>query len=71
MSTLVECRVVAILPWTMLTGERFLRSVFAAAAGGDIMPPNLAGELRKQVQHPDRNVDLTGQRARDPDARIV
>jgi DNA-binding NarL/FixJ family response regulator len=54
--TAVECRVVAILPRGAVTAERLAHSVRAAAAGGGVMPPNLVGELLKQVERMQRDV---------------
>jgi DNA-binding NarL/FixJ family response regulator len=54
--TAVECRVVAILPRAAVTAERLAHSVRAAAAGGGVMPPNLVGELIKQVERMQRDV---------------
>jgi DNA-binding NarL/FixJ family response regulator len=54
--TAVECRVVAVVPRAWATGERLLRSVLAAAAGGGVMPPNLVGELLKHVERLQREV---------------
>jgi len=54
--TAVECRVVAILPRTAVTAERLAHSVRAAATGGGVMPPNLVGELIKQVERMQRDV---------------
>jgi DNA-binding NarL/FixJ family response regulator len=54
--TAVECRVVAILPRGAVTAERLAHSVRAAAAGGGVLPPNLIGELLKQVDRMQRDV---------------
>ncbi|GIM93815.1 helix-turn-helix transcriptional regulator [Paractinoplanes toevensis] len=54
--TAVECRVVGILPRSAVTAERLAHSVRAAAAGGGVMPPNLVGELLKQVERMQRDV---------------
>ena len=54
--TAVECRVVAILPRSAVTTERLAHSVRAAAAGGGVLPPNLVGELLKQVDRMQRDV---------------
>ncbi|GIF19748.1 DNA-binding NarL/FixJ family response regulator [Actinoplanes tereljensis] len=54
--TAVECRVVGILPRTAVTAERLAHSVRAAACGGGVMPPNLVGELLKQVERMQRDV---------------
>ena len=54
--TAVECRVVAILPRAAVTAERLAHSVRAAATGGGVMPPNLVGELIKQVERMQRDV---------------
>ncbi|MEU6269738.1 helix-turn-helix transcriptional regulator [Saccharopolyspora shandongensis] len=47
----VEARVVAVLPRIAATGTRLINSVVAAARGGAVMPPDLLGELLKQVDH--------------------
>ncbi|PKW17994.1 helix-turn-helix transcriptional regulator [Saccharopolyspora spinosa] len=52
----VESRVVAVLPRTAATGSRLINSVIAAAKGGGMMPPNLLGELLKQVDYLQREV---------------
>ncbi|GIE82942.1 helix-turn-helix transcriptional regulator [Actinoplanes philippinensis] len=52
----VECRVVAILPRAVVTAERLLHSVLAAASGGGVLPPNLVGELLKHVERLQRDV---------------
>ncbi|MGW3469829.1 helix-turn-helix transcriptional regulator [Saccharopolyspora sp. NPDC000995] len=52
----VESRVVAVLPRTAATGSRLISSVIAAAKGGGMMPPNLLGELLKQVDYLQREV---------------
>ncbi|MGI8306407.1 response regulator transcription factor [Saccharopolyspora sp. ASAGF58] len=52
----VESRVVAVLPRTAATGSRLINSVIAAAKGGAMMPPNLLGELLKQVDYLQREV---------------
>ncbi|PKW18097.1 helix-turn-helix transcriptional regulator [Saccharopolyspora spinosa] len=52
----VEARVVAVLPRTAATGTRLINSVIAAAKGGAVMPPDLLGELLKQVDHLQREV---------------
>jgi DNA-binding NarL/FixJ family response regulator len=54
--TAVELRVVAILPRGAVTAERLAHSVRAAAAGGGVLPPNLVGELLKQVERMQRDV---------------
>jgi DNA-binding NarL/FixJ family response regulator len=54
--TAVECRVVAILPRSAVTTERLAHSIRAAAAGGGVLPPNLIGELLKQVDRMQREV---------------
>lgn len=48
--TAVECRVVAVLPRVAVTADRLVHAVQAAANGGGVMPPNLVGELLKQVE---------------------
>jgi DNA-binding NarL/FixJ family response regulator len=52
----VECRVVAILPRAVVTAERLVHSVLAAASGGGVLPPNLVGELLKHVERLQRDV---------------
>ncbi|MBB5152481.1 helix-turn-helix transcriptional regulator [Saccharopolyspora phatthalungensis] len=52
----VESRVVAVLPRTAATGTRLINSVVAAAEGGGVMPPDLLGELLKQIDHLQREV---------------
>ena len=54
--TVVECRVVAILPRAAVNGDRLLHSILAAAAGGGVMPPNLVGELLKHIERLQRDV---------------
>jgi DNA-binding NarL/FixJ family response regulator len=54
--TAVECRVVAVLPRSVVTGDRLSHSVLAAANGGGVMPPNLVGELIKHVERLQREV---------------
>ncbi|GIE98353.1 response regulator transcription factor [Paractinoplanes rishiriensis] len=54
--TAVECRVVGILPRGAVTADRLAHSVRAAAAGGGVLPPNLIGELLKQVERMQRDV---------------
>ncbi|MGP4015003.1 LuxR C-terminal-related transcriptional regulator [Saccharopolyspora sp. 5N708] len=46
----VECRVVAVLHRGLATEERLVSTIRAAAAGGGALPPNLLGELLRQVQ---------------------
>ncbi|MFL6118229.1 response regulator transcription factor [Actinophytocola sp.] len=48
--TIVECRVVAVLPRTAATGDRVLRGVLAAANGGGVLPPNLVAELMEHLR---------------------
>src|SRR4051812_2828268 len=54
--TAVECRVVAVLPRAVVTAERLVHSVLAAASGGGVMPPNLVGELLKHIERLQRDV---------------
>ncbi|HEX9335468.1 MAG TPA: DNA-binding response regulator [Pseudonocardiaceae bacterium] len=54
--TVIECRVVAVLPRAAATGERLLHSVLAAASGGCVLPPDLLGELLKHVAALQREV---------------
>ncbi|GAB3467790.1 helix-turn-helix transcriptional regulator [Actinophytocola sediminis] len=48
--TVAECRIVAVLPRATVTGDRVLRSVLAAAAGGGVLPPTLVAELLEHVR---------------------
>lgn len=48
--TVAECRAVAVLPRAAATGDRILRSVLAAAAGGGVMPPTMVTELLEHVR---------------------
>ncbi|GLY98104.1 response regulator transcription factor [Actinoplanes sp. NBRC 103695] len=48
--TAVECRVVAVLPRSVVSGERLGRAIQAAATGGGVLPPALVGELIKHVE---------------------
>jgi len=57
--TAVECRVVAVVPRVAATGNRLLHSVLTAASGGGVMPPNLVGELLKQVERLRREVFMS------------
>ena len=52
----VECRVVAVVPRVVVTAERLVHSVLAAASGGGVMPPNLVGELLKHIERLQRDV---------------
>ncbi|CCH32455.1 LuxR C-terminal-related transcriptional regulator [Actinosynnema sp. NPDC047251] len=54
--TAVECRVVAFLPRAGATGDRVLRSVLAAAAGGGAMPPAMVAELLDHVRRLQRQL---------------
>ncbi|HET6501678.1 MAG TPA: response regulator transcription factor [Amycolatopsis sp.] len=54
--TVVECRVVAVLPRSATTGARLINTVLAVARGEAMMPPDLLGELLKQVDHLQREV---------------
>ncbi|GAA2554502.1 LuxR C-terminal-related transcriptional regulator [Winogradskya consettensis] len=54
--TAVQCGVVAVLPRTAVTEQRLVHSIRAAANGGGVMPPNLMGELLKQLQRVQRDV---------------
>ncbi|MEV6600243.1 response regulator transcription factor [Actinoplanes sp. NPDC051346] len=54
--TVVECRVVAVLPRSAVTADRLVHCVMAAAAGGGVMPPNLVGELLKHIERLQRDV---------------
>ncbi|WP_433870174.1 response regulator transcription factor [Saccharopolyspora sp. CA-218241] len=48
--SVVECRVVAVLHREAANEERLVGAVRAAAAGGGVLPPNLLGELLRQMQ---------------------
>ncbi|MEV6231291.1 response regulator transcription factor [Saccharopolyspora shandongensis] len=54
--SVVESRVVAVLPRTAATGTRLINSVVAAANGGGMMPPDLLGELLKKIDYLRREV---------------
>ncbi|WP_213453736.1 helix-turn-helix transcriptional regulator [Rhizomonospora bruguierae] len=54
--TTIGCQVVAVLPRPTVTAEQLVRSVLTAAAGGGVMPPNLIGELLKQIERLQRTV---------------
>lgn len=54
--TVVDCRVVAVLPRRAVSAERLAHSVLAAASGGGVMPPNLVGELLKHIERLQRDV---------------
>ncbi|MET9634531.1 helix-turn-helix transcriptional regulator [Lentzea sp. NPDC006480] len=54
--TAVECRVMAIVPRQIATGERLVVAVRAAAAGAGALPYSLQGELIKQVERLHREV---------------
>jgi DNA-binding NarL/FixJ family response regulator len=54
--TAVECRVVAVLPRAVVSGERLVRAVQAAVTGGGVLPPALVGELIKHVERLQREV---------------
>jgi DNA-binding NarL/FixJ family response regulator len=47
--SLVECRVVAVLPRTHATQERLIRVVLGARAGHGALPPDMLGALLQQV----------------------
>jgi DNA-binding NarL/FixJ family response regulator len=47
--SLVECRVVAVLPRPHATQERLIRVVLGARAGHGTLPPDLLGALLQQV----------------------
>lgn len=61
----VNCRVVAVLARTALTGERLAHCVTAAAGGGAHLPMSLVARLLKHIQHLDR------QRQRTNDTHLV
>ncbi|GLZ29295.1 helix-turn-helix transcriptional regulator [Lentzea sp. NBRC 105346] len=52
----VECKVVAVVPRAAATGERLVRAVESAAAGGGVLPPQLLGELLRHVERVQREV---------------
>lgn len=52
----VECGVVAVLPTPLATEERLRACVFAAASGAAMLPPELVGELLRQVERLRREV---------------
>lgn len=54
--TLVECKVVGLLPRRAASGERLVSAVAAAANGGGVMPTDLLGELLKHVARLQREV---------------
>ncbi|MEV4319691.1 response regulator transcription factor [Actinocrispum sp. NPDC049592] len=54
--TIVEHHVVAILPKHSVTGEELVDSVMAAARGDGIMPPDVLGQLLRQVEALQREV---------------
>lgn len=54
--TAVECRVVAVLPRAVVSGERLTRAIQAAVTGGGVLPPALVGELIKHVDRLQREV---------------
>lgn len=54
--TLVEYRVVAILPKPGTTGDQLVDTVLSAAAGGGTLPRSVLGQLFKQVDSLQRNV---------------
>ncbi|WP_338600220.1 helix-turn-helix transcriptional regulator [Saccharopolyspora sp. SCSIO 74807] len=54
--SVVECRVVAVVSRAAATERRLGAAIAAAAAGGGVLPPNLLGELLRQVQELQRDV---------------
>lgn len=54
--TVVEYRVVAVLPRLAVTPERLVDSVFTAASADGKMPPNLVDELLQHVERLQRDV---------------
>ncbi|MER5387732.1 response regulator transcription factor [Saccharopolyspora sp. NPDC002686] len=46
----VECRVVAVLHRRTATEERLVKAIGLAAKGGGVLPPELLGDLLRQVQ---------------------
>ncbi|GAB2688159.1 response regulator transcription factor [Saccharopolyspora gloriosae] len=47
----VECRVVAVLHRSAATEERLVSTIDVVAGGGGLLPPNLLGDLLRQVQN--------------------
>jgi DNA-binding NarL/FixJ family response regulator len=47
----VECRVVAVLHRRTATEERLIDAINLAATGAGVLPPNLLGELLRQMQN--------------------
>lgn len=47
----VECRVVAVLHRSAATEERLISTIDVVAGGGGLLPPNLLGDLLRQVQN--------------------
>jgi DNA-binding NarL/FixJ family response regulator len=54
--TLVECRVVAVLPRSELTGDRLVAGVLTAAGGNVSMPPSLLRSLLRHVERIHRDL---------------
>jgi DNA-binding NarL/FixJ family response regulator len=54
--TVVECRVVAILPKKTVTGAQLVDSVLAAADGNGVMPRDVLGKLLRRVEVLQREV---------------
>jgi DNA-binding NarL/FixJ family response regulator len=54
--TVVECRVVAILPKKTVTGAQLVDSVLAAADGNGVMPRDVLGKLLRRVEILQREV---------------
>ncbi|WP_233439867.1 MULTISPECIES: helix-turn-helix transcriptional regulator [Lentzea] len=52
----VECRVVAILPRAVVTGDQLVDTVLAAASGNGVMPRDVLGKLLKRVEMLQREV---------------
>jgi DNA-binding NarL/FixJ family response regulator len=48
--TVVECRVVAILPKKTVTGAQLVDSILAAADGNGVMPRDVLGKLLRRVE---------------------
>lgn len=54
--TLVECRVVGLLPRRAATGDRLAQSLLSAAEGNGLMPADLLGELLRKIERLQREV---------------
>ncbi|MET0134440.1 MAG: response regulator transcription factor [Kibdelosporangium sp.] len=54
--TVVEYRVVSILPKNSVTGEQLVDSVVASSRGSGVMPRDVLGKLLRRVEHLQREV---------------